>query len=224
MNLFNLDGPFFRFGNILADIMILSLLWLILSLPIITIGASTTALFYVTTRRISDRESYLIKDYFKSFKENFKKATILWIMQLAMGTLLVTNMFMLPNDLFDPLITSILFPIQIILLIELFIVSIYIFPLTARFDMKILQTIKSAFFMANRHLLTSISCVMVVVAIFMVVFYLSIEIIMIFAMGIYAYAASYMIMPLFKRYRPEIDADNLATEPLAPIKVEDEEN
>jgi len=219
--IFNMDGPFFRFGNALADIIILSLVWFVVSLPLVTVGASTTALFYVTTRRISNREGYLLKDFFSSFKANFKQATLLWILWVAVVALVITNLFWLRSEGFNPTLAGILFPLQIIILIELIMIVLYIFPLTARFDMKFFQTIKSAFFMANRHLLTTISCLCILIGI-----YLAAEMffppILVVAAGIYAYLSSYMIMNLFKKYRPEIDSDDLANEPLAPIRdVED---
>ena len=215
--IFNMDGPFFRFGNAVADVIILSLVWFVFSLPLVTVGASTTALFYVTTRRISNKEGYLLRDFFSSFKSNFKQATLLWLFWVAIFVLIISNIFWLRSEGFNPALASILFPLQIIILIELIITALYIFPLVARFDMKFFQTIKSAFFMANRHLLTTISCLCILIGI-----YLAAEMffppILVVASGLYAYLSSYMIMNLFKKYRPEIDSDDLANEPLAPIR------
>ena len=214
--LFSMDGPFFRFGNMLADIMLLSFIWLLFSIPLITIGASTTALFYVTTRRISDKEGYLFRDFVSSFKANFKQATLTWLLLSALVGLVVTNLFLLQNEAFNSDFAVILYPLQMIILIELFITSIYIFPLIARFEMSFLQTIKTAFFMANRHLLTTASCVAVAIAVFLLT--LIFAPLVFIAIGVYAYATSYMVMTLFKKYRPEIDSENYAAEPLAPIK------
>ena len=65
--LFSMDGPIYKYGGLLADLLLLTLLWLLCSLPIITIGAATTAVYYVTTRRLSDKESYITRDFFLSF-------------------------------------------------------------------------------------------------------------------------------------------------------------
>jgi len=222
--IFNMDGPFFRFGNAIADIILLSLVWFVFSIPLVTIGASTTALFYVTTRKISNKDGYLLKDFFFSFKSNFKQATLLWLFWLALLTLIIANIFWLRDVRFDPLLATILFPLQIIILIELIITVIYIFPLVARFDMKFFQTIKSAFFMSNRHLLTTISCICILLGIYLVAEMFFPPIIVV-AAGLYAYLSSYMIMQLFRKYRPEIDSDDLANEPLAPIRdIRSEEN
>ena len=137
--MFNIDGPLFRLGNTIADIMLLSFLWLIFSIPIITIGASTTALYYVTTRRISDRESYIFKDFLSSFKTNFKTATLLWFLWLAAFTIILLNLYMLQIFEFSTLVATILLPIQGVLLIELIMTSLYMFPITARFEMSFSQ-------------------------------------------------------------------------------------
>lgn len=215
--IFNMEGPLFRFGNVVADIMILSLIWTIFSIPIFTIGASTTALFYVTTRRLSDKEGYLMRDFLSSFKANFKQATLIWLAWLGLALLISANLRLLQSNEFDSTLFMILLPIQLVLMLELFMMSIYLYPLTARFEMSFLQTIKSAFFMANRHLLTTISCAAIVVAIFLFSIYIFFPIILV-GIGIYAYAASYMLMIIFKKYRPEIDADSVATDQLEPIR------
>jgi len=219
-----MEGPFFRFGNAIADIMILSFIWILFSIPLFTIGASTTALFYVTTRRISDKEGYLFKDFYSSFKSNFKMATKLWLLFAGLFGLLAANVYMLWNfDFFDPWMATILLPIQILILIELSITSIYLFPITARFEMSFRQTIKSAFFMANRHLLTTLSCVVTALAILLAAEMFFPPLFMV-SMGLYAYVTSYMFIVIFRKYRPELDSEQIATEPLLPILDFDDEN
>lgn len=213
--IFNMDGAFFKFGNAIADIMLLSLFWILFSIPLITIGASTTALFYVTTRRISDKEGYLFRDFYSSFKSNFKIATSAWLLVSFLMGVVIANIYMLSNFDFEPMLSTILLPIQVVILIELVITTLYLFPLISRFEMSFLQTIKSAFFMANRHMLTTISCVSIGVLIVLASAFLF-EPILIIGMGLYAYGTSYMFMQIFKKYRPEIDADNLSGE-LEPI-------
>ena len=219
--IFNMDGPFFKFGNAVADIMILSLIWMIFSIPFFTIGASTTALFYVTTRRTSDKEGYLFRDFLTSFKDNFKLSTKLWLLWVAMFALVISNIFMIRSFEFDPLMANILLPIQMIILIELFITSLYIFPITARFEMGFRQIIKSAFFMANRHMLTTVSCVATIIIIVVAAAWFF-EPILIVASGLYAYVTSFMFMQIFRKYRPELDKEQLDMEPLPVLYFGDE--
>ena len=74
--IFSLDSPLFSFLNKVADLILLNILTMICCLPIITIGASMTALHYVVLKMVRDEESYIVRSYFKSFRQNFKQATI----------------------------------------------------------------------------------------------------------------------------------------------------
>jgi len=81
--IFKIDGKLFRFGTKLTDLMILNVLTMICCIPIFTIGPAITAMHYVLLRMYRDEEGYIVKSYFKSFKENFKQATLIWLIYLA---------------------------------------------------------------------------------------------------------------------------------------------
>ncbi len=198
--IFSLDGAFYKWGSLIADILVLSLMWIFFSLPIVTIGASTTALFYVTTRRISEREGYITRDFWEAFKSNFKRATGIWLIHLLMLAVLylnITNISLLGD------MSQILLPLQIVILIEITIISFYVYPLTARFEMKWTQIIKTAFFMANRHIFTTFTCVALAAAIIFGI--LAYPLLLLAAMGLYAWMSSYMLMKVFRKYHPEMD-------------------
>jgi len=200
---FSLDGPLNKYGGYVADTLIMSLMWLVFSLPIVTIGASTAALFYVSTRRIAEREGYITSDFWHAFKTNFKKATILWLMVLVVTLILIFNIFFVEHL---GSLAAFMWVAQYIFLLQVWFICIFLFPLTARFDMGIIQTIKSSFFMGNRHFLTSLTCTALMVAVIVSV-YLTHGIMFFAAAGVYAMLSSYMIMRVFKKYRPEMDKD-----------------
>ena len=74
---FNMDSPVMNFLGRVADLVWLNILYIICCLPIFTIGAATSALYYVTMKMVADEEGYITKSFFKSFKDNFKQATII---------------------------------------------------------------------------------------------------------------------------------------------------
>lgn len=82
-NIFNLDNRFFTFMGKVADVMILNLLFIITSIPTITIGTSLTALYSVSLKQSSGTSSYIAKEYFFAWKTNFKQSTIMWIFSLS---------------------------------------------------------------------------------------------------------------------------------------------
>ena len=97
---FNLDNPVMAFMGKIADLIILNFIVILFSLPIFTIGASWTALYYVTLKMVRKEESYMFKDFWHSFKENFKQATIIWLLVLVVAAVFVGDFLiwrMLPD-------------------------------------------------------------------------------------------------------------------------------
>ena len=85
---FNMDNKFFVFMGRVADLILLNILCILCCIPIVTAGASITALYYVTLKMARDEESYIIRSFFCSFKQNFKQSTLIWILMLAAGVLI----------------------------------------------------------------------------------------------------------------------------------------
>ena len=92
MNIFEEGSPFQRFLNKVADLLILNLITLVMCVPIITIGAALTAMHYVLLKMVRGEEGYIVKSFFRSFKREFGQATILWILFVALGALMASNM------------------------------------------------------------------------------------------------------------------------------------
>lgn len=65
-----------------TECMLLSILWVVTSLPVITIGASTTALYYAVVKVIRNNEGYGWGEFWNGFRTNFKQATIIWLVAL----------------------------------------------------------------------------------------------------------------------------------------------
>ena len=202
MNLFHHEGPINRYGTIIADFIILNFIWILFSIPIFTIGASTTALYSVSTRRIFDKEGYLLSDFWKSFRINFIRATLFWLLSLALTALILINLQILISLELNPSLSAVLIAVQLVILIELIIASLYLYPIAARFEMSFCQTVKSAFFMANRHLLTSISAAAAGTLIIIAV--LNFAPFFLVGMGLYAYVTSHLFIRVFRKYKPEI--------------------
>ena len=80
---FNMDNKFFVFMGKIADLCMLNLLCIICCIPIVTAGASLTALYYVTMKMVRNEEAYIFRSFFRSFKQNFKQATVINIIMLA---------------------------------------------------------------------------------------------------------------------------------------------
>ena len=215
--LFSSDSLFGKMGTVLADTMILGLLWLVFSIPLVTIGAATSAVFYVTTKKVSKREGYILRDFWKSFKESFLKATVVWVLLIVVFMILILN---IQNIRIVNLFQNFFLVVHFFLLIQVAFITIYVFPLIARFDMKITQLLRTAAFMAVRHFLTTILCAGLAVVILFISF--EMPVLFVFAMGAYCYASSYLFVRVFKRYRPDLDPEEEAIG-LNPLNLGDDD-
>lgn len=141
MNFNMFDNPIVRGLGRIADFVLLNLLWVLCSIPIITIGASTTALYTVMLKIVKNEEGYIVRGFFKAFKENFKQGTAIWLVFLALGVILIVDFFSL--RLMPANVAGILQ--MLFLLMGALVVSgaVYAFGLQARFVNTVKNTLKN---------------------------------------------------------------------------------
>lgn len=147
---FNMDSPIMRFMTKVADIMILNLLFIVTSLPIITIGASWTSLYYVSMKLIRDEEGGIVRGFFHSFRINFRQATILWLGTVTVFAVLIADLLILAR-IDSPFAAAMNTSVLILGIVFLMILQ-YLFPLVAKFDASLKQTLKNACLIAVGHL------------------------------------------------------------------------
>lgn len=94
-NVFHVEGLLFKIGSKAWGLLILNFWLLVTSLPLITIGSSLTAAYYVAIKMIKDDDYRVTLNYFNSFKQNFKKSTALWLILLIIGMILGLDWFYL---------------------------------------------------------------------------------------------------------------------------------
>lgn len=209
--IFDIDGKFMSVLNKVADLMILNVIWIICCIPVFTIGAATSALYYVTLKMVKNEDAYIVKSFFKSFKQNFKQGTLIWLIMLAIGILLSVDLYITLQ--MQSTITKILVPcIGAIMLIYLFIL-LYIFPLLARFDNTIFHLLKNSLLMGIRHLpWTILNAVLIVGPVFIGLNFLQlIPVWIIIGYAGLAYISSFIFVRIFKNYEPN-DEEELETE------------
>ena len=143
MNIFKFDSPVMQFMGKVADMIILNLLTLILSIPIITFGAAYTAKYYVSMKIVRKEEGTLFKPYFKAFKDNFKQATLIWIIQLVILILLGIDWLWIYNKGFGN-VNEIYMVLLALLTCFVVFITATIFPFIARFEMTVKEAYKGA--------------------------------------------------------------------------------
>lgn len=208
--IFNYDNPVWRYIGKFGDLMLLNILWIICSIPIFTIGASTTAVYYVTMKLVRNDDGYTFRSFFKSFKENFKQATIIWLLMLVTGVILGFDLYFFlmvvnGNSAFRTIFTAVIGSFTII---WLFIFS-YVFPLQCRFYNPVKKTLFNAFFMSIRHFFQTLGMlaidIMLLAASYFSIFYLPqfTAIVILFGFPLMAFINSYILNSVFNKYIPK---------------------
>ena len=211
MNIFSYDSKFSQLFLKLSYACWLNMMWMICSLPIITIGASTTALYSVTLKIADETESNITRQFIHAFRSNFKQSTRLWILLLIAGLLIGGDFYVVMHmRSMSTGIMAIIWTLNLALLIAVSIiyvvVLIYIFPLIARFENTDQAMLKNSLLIGIHYLF----CTIVVAAIHFVMFYAVVAVftpLILFGEGLCALLSSYMLINVFRviSYRPEED-------------------
>ena len=206
---FNMDSPIMRFMTKVADIMILNLLFIITSLPVITIGASLTSLYYVTMKLVRDEEGGIVRSYFHSFRVNFRQATILWLGTVLVVGVLIADLLILAR-IDSPIAAAMNTGVLIIGVVILMILQ-YLFPLIAKFDAGLVQTLKNACLMAMAHLPKTILMTAFVAGSAYISFYngytlpVASVVFAFIGFGLIAFGNSAILVKIFDLYIPKAD-------------------
>lgn len=203
---FDLDNGFFVFLGKIFDVMVLSFIWMLLCIPIITIGPATTALYYASVKVLRGERGYLMKDFFHSFKLNFKSAAFIGVILTLAGLLIGFDIFTaITNKALSSKVNAVLFGTYIAMLFLLLSITIYIFPLLSRFEMKIKQLFKSSIYMAIRHLPLTVCMLIILVGSFYL--FLNLPIAILVLPATVTLINSIFLERIFKKYIPNEESE-----------------
>ncbi|MBE5951364.1 MAG: DUF624 domain-containing protein [Lachnospiraceae bacterium] len=141
MNFFSTDGPLFHFLSRLWDMLKLNILWVICSLPVVTIGASTAAAFSVTLKMVDDREGYVARDFLKAFKANLKQGIPAGILNMVFAYALYLDFQLFHAVEGNPIWFLILGIVGTAMCVGYFL---YTYALMARYENTLIATIKNS--------------------------------------------------------------------------------
>ena len=222
--LFNLDSPLMVFLSKVADLMILNIITLFLCIPIITAGDAVTALYYMTIKMVRGDDCYIVRGYFKSFKENFKQATIIWVLAVLVFLILVGDFSIIRSGALS--FSRVMTVLLIVAIIYVF-TMLYVFPVLSRFENTVKNTIRNAFLMSILNLPTTI--LMIIINLIPIALLLliaqAVPFVILFGFSVPAYLCSTQFVKIFKRFEPEEEnAENgEELETLSFIREEEEE-
>lgn len=202
-SLFNLDNPVWSFMGKVADLVILNILAFVCSIPVFTIGASWTAMYFVTIKIVRKEEGYVIRDFFRSFKENFKQATVIWLLVLVVAAIFAGDFLiyrMMPDQI--PKFIMIVVAVLAYLLLG---TTVYVFPVLSRFDNTIKNTIKNAFILSIANIpFTILFIILLALPIVVALFVIELApILILMGISLPAYLSSMMFVRIFRKVEPK---------------------
>ena len=140
--IFHMENPFWRGMDLVARLVVLSLVTAVLCLPVVTAGAAVTALYTVTLKLVNRYEYPAMKGFFHGFRINFRQATLGWLIVLGIGLLLAFDLYVVTGAAVG--IARALNYLFFMLMGFLILQTGFLFPLLSRFDNTLRGTLKNA--------------------------------------------------------------------------------
>lgn len=132
--LFDIENPVMRYIIKIFDCMCLSILWLLFSLPVVTAGASTTALYATIYHYIRKEEGHLWRTFWGAFRENLKRSTLVWLVVLAVAAILTVDVLVFRTMAINGELLGRLYWLILVLCCTVLTWVVYLFAYAARFQ------------------------------------------------------------------------------------------
>lgn len=148
----NFNNPFVAGVYRVANMIVLSLVWLLFCIPIFTIGASTTAMYYCMQKVIRNDRDYVWSCFWDGFKKNFRQSTLIWLIFLAVGAVMLTDLSIIQTlEDMEKLAGNMKIVFAVILVVML-IYAFWVFACQARFENTLKATMRNTAVMMVCHL------------------------------------------------------------------------
>jgi uncharacterized membrane protein YesL len=179
----------------LIDFLVLTVLWAVTSIPVITMGTATTTVYYITLKMIKNQEGYVVPMYFKTFAKLFSETVKAWLLVLVVGGVFGGDIYVCLR-LGTPLASMLMAALAVVIFVYL-ITLLYLFPVMARLDNSIMGYVKAAFYLAIRNFGWSILSLVIAVC------YIALGIfvfwpLLIISVGLIAYLQSLIYNQIFR--------------------------
>lgn len=161
--LFSADSPLMRGLSRLADVMLLNLIFIATSIPVVTLGASLTALNYTAMRIATGECNSVMGDYFRSFRRNFRQASVVGLVLALLMGVLAAWYVVATNLAFGAMAEFVLLVIWYILAFNFVTTGLFVFPYLATFEGRTRDVFRNARLLSWKHPLTALAALAVIV-------------------------------------------------------------
>ena len=200
--LFGIDGSFTSIMEKVADLFLASVLWVVCSLPLVTIVLSSSALYYAIVKCVRKDRGSVTHEFMNFLKGNWKQGLMTGVIYLIIGVLVCLNIYAVLQMDRSTMLFSIYSVESLWVGLCFIFLSIYLFPIFSRFEYSAWDYIKTSILMSWKHVFSSIfmTAVFVPLAYFTMRFLFFVVIIP----GILALILSLRIEKILQKYMPEL--------------------
>lgn len=209
--IFNLDNKFFRGVSKIIDCVWLSLLWFVCCIPVFTIGAATTALYYTVNKTIRNDRGYPSAEFFSAFKSNFKQSTVIWLIFLVIYALLGFDYYVMKSYAEAGMEIGKIYIVFFVFGAIVMMWGFYIFPYIARFENTTKNVLKNTVFIA----ISNVHWTVVLTVLFIAMW-----------VGIYLFPPVAIVMPVLYQLLKNIAIEHVFKKYMTPedLELEEERN
>ncbi len=202
--MFRYDGPIFEMINKATDLVVLGILWFIMCIPIFTIGASTTAAYYVAFSMLNDRDGYVIRKFFKSFKLNFVQSTMIFFISFVAIGLASINLNIINNGMqnYNGVLKVVIIVTQLFIIFEASVFSFFGYSILSKIEFTNKNLFKTAMLLGNKHIFTAILNTFVIIAISFAIAIM--PVLVLFAGGAYFILSASLMKKVIIKYNADI--------------------
>lgn len=168
------------------------------------VGPATTAFFYVGQKIVKEEEGYITKQYFHSFRQNFRQGALIWLIMLAVGLLLGFNLWFYIN-LNSSVGNVVMFVILFVFWLYLMVLQ-YVFAVLSKFENSIKNIFRFSFILSVKKFGWTLLMILVfaaTIAVGLMVF----SPVLVFAPGIIIITDCVIVSHLFKPYIDQAQED-----------------
>ena len=197
---FRFDGPLVNALNKAGNIILASILWLLGCLPVLTIGASTAALYYCVVKSIRAERGYVAAEFWNAYKHCLKKGIVFTAVYLVLFLLLwLDYQYVGQKATMQNLLLQGVYGLLALFLLE---IALYLFPMLSRFALPVKQLGKMALVSVFKYLPYTLGCNLIIFVLVFAAGYLPLLALFCFA-GVGCFAVSFLIEPVLLAFMPE---------------------
>lgn len=149
--LLDINNPIMRGLVAIFDMIVLSVLWVVFSLPVFTMGAASAALYHAVYHHVRKGEDYLFSSFWTAFKDNFKRQTLCWLLPLGLLILLTVDAIVLRGRYLEAKPFGWLYYAVLTITAFVLVWTVYLAAYGARFNGSVKEVLKYSFMLFRAH-------------------------------------------------------------------------